>query len=253
MDGAMVRTFAASAAGAGGFGARAGRAAGRAVPGRGWSRGPAELGGPGSVPFPAGGPPCAVGRTPGSERGRGWAGARGSTWAPAEDLEPAAGLGREGCVGKKLSFSEFVTGWNLFSSGGSVKVAGSGGSGGMTVVDDQRRERALHSARARVLEDLATCDIDDPAIVSLVEDAVAHRRWWVEQWPEGVAYVAGLVAQDVQDALLERYGRWPLCPLCDARDPHALDVAPELGPDPHWVCPVTSTVVAPVGRLWVRR
>ena len=48
--------------------------------------------------------------------------------------------------------------------------------------------------------------------------------------------MAGLVAQDVQDALLERYGRWPLCPVCGAGDPHALDVEPELGPDPHWVC-----------------
>ena len=68
------------------------------------------------------------------------------------------------------------------------------------------------------------------------------------------AYVAGLVAQDVQDALLERYGRWPLCPVCDAGDPHALDVEPELGPDPHWVCAQGGDVVARWGRwTWLGR
>ena len=39
--------------------------------------------------------------------------------------------------------------------------------------------------------------------VSILEDAVSSRTWWAEQWPEGVQYVAGLVAQDVQDALPE--------------------------------------------------
>jgi hypothetical protein len=108
-------------------------------------------------------------------------------------------------------------------------------------------ETALHAARALVLADLTASDVADPVIVSLVEDAVANRRWWVEQWPDGAAFVAGLVAQDVQDALLERYGRWPLCPVC--ADPHALAVEPELGPDPHWVCETAGTVVAPVGKL----
>ena len=75
----------------------------------------------------------------------------------------------------------------------------------------------------------------------------SQRRWWVEQWPEGAEYVAGLVAQDVQDALLERYGRWPLCPVCGDGDPHALDVEPELGPDPHWVCHKAGVKVAAVG------
>ena len=75
-------------------------------------------------------------------------------------------------------------------------------------------EQALHAARALVLADLVAGEVAEAEVVSLVEDAVAHRRWWVEQWPEGVAFVAGLVAQDVQDALLERYGRWPLCPVC---------------------------------------
>ncbi|MDT9682078.1 hypothetical protein RND61_08320 [Streptomyces sp. TRM76323] len=110
-------------------------------------------------------------------------------------------------------------------------------------------EQALHAARALVLADLSARDVAEAEIVSLVEDAVAGRRWWVEQWPEGLPYVAGLIAQDVQDALLERYGRWPLCPVCDSGAPHALDVEPELGPDPHWVCGRAGVVVAPVGGL----
>ncbi|MET8329683.1 hypothetical protein [Streptomyces sp. NPDC005181] len=112
-----------------------------------------------------------------------------------------------------------------------------------------RLEQALHTARALVMADLAAGDVAEAEIVSLVEDAVMHRRWWVEQWPEGVEYVVGLVAQDVQDALLERYGRWPLCPVCDAGDPHALDVEPELGPDPRWVCTKATVMVARVGAL----
>ncbi|MFE3140707.1 hypothetical protein [Streptomyces scopuliridis] len=113
-------------------------------------------------------------------------------------------------------------------------------------------EQALHAARALVLADLAAGDAARAEVVSLVEDSVSHRRWWVEQWPEGVAYVAGLVAQDVQDALLERYGRWPLCPVCaetEPDEPHALEVEPELGPDPHWVCGKAGVVVAAVGAL----
>ncbi|MDX6329149.1 MAG: hypothetical protein QOI83_1532 [Streptomycetaceae bacterium] len=108
-------------------------------------------------------------------------------------------------------------------------------------------EAALHAARALVLADLSARGVADAEVVSLVEDAVTQRRWWVQQWPEGVGFVAGLIAQDVQDALLERYGRWPLCPRCE--EPHALAVEPELGPDPHWVCESRGTVVAPVGRL----
>lgn len=71
----------------------------------------------------------------------------------------------------------------------------------------------------------------------------------MEQWPEGVDYLAGLVAQDVKDALLEKYGRWPLCPVCAHGEPHALDVEPELGPDPHWVCSEAGVRVAAVGGL----
>ncbi len=110
-------------------------------------------------------------------------------------------------------------------------------------------EQALHAARALVLADLIAGDVAEADVVSLVEDSVAQRRWWVEQWPDGARYVAGLVAQDVQDALLERYGRWPLCPVCGHGDPHALDVEPELGPDPHWVCSKAGVKVAPVGAL----
>ncbi|MFF3399282.1 hypothetical protein ACFYW6_12255 [Streptomyces sp. NPDC002659] len=115
--------------------------------------------------------------------------------------------------------------------------------------DPNPLEQALHAARALVLADLAARDVADAGVVSLVEDAVTHRRWWVEQWPDGVEYLPGLVAQDVQDALLERHGRWPLCPVCNAGDPHALDVEPELGPDPHWVCAKAGVVVARVGGL----
>ncbi|WP_198535518.1 hypothetical protein [Streptomyces caatingaensis] len=111
-------------------------------------------------------------------------------------------------------------------------------------------EQALHAARALVLADLTAGRVAEPDVVSLVEDAVAARRWWVEQWPEGVGFVAGLIAQDVQDALLERHGRWPLCPVCvDSGDPHALEVEPELGPDPHWACTKQAVLVAPVGQL----
>ncbi|MEO3978669.1 hypothetical protein [Streptomyces sp. CAU 1734] len=113
----------------------------------------------------------------------------------------------------------------------------------------QRPEQALHAARALVLADLAAREVADAEVVSLVEAAVTHRRWWVEQWPQGGEYLTGLVAQDVQDALLDRHGRWPLCPVCDAGDPHALEVEPELGPDPRWVCHKAGVVVAPVGAL----
>ncbi|MFI1965797.1 hypothetical protein ACH429_17095 [Streptomyces pathocidini] len=111
-------------------------------------------------------------------------------------------------------------------------------------------EQALHAARALVLADLAAGNVAEADVVSLVEDAVAHRRWWVEQWPEGAPFVAGLVAQDVQDALLDKFGRWPVCPVCvESTDLHALDIQPELGPEPHWVCSEAGVVVAPVGGL----
>lgn len=110
-------------------------------------------------------------------------------------------------------------------------------------------EQVLHMARALVLADLVAGDVAEADVVSLVEESVCQRRWWVQQWPDGADYVAGLVAQDVQDALLERYGRWPLCPVCGSGDPHALDVEPELGADPHWVCHKVGVKVAAVGTL----
>lgn len=112
-----------------------------------------------------------------------------------------------------------------------------------------RLEQTLHAARALVLADLEAAKVAEADVVSLVEEAVSHRRWWVEQWPEGIAFVNGLIAQDVQDALLDRYGRWPLCPVCLGAEGHALEIDPPLGEDPHWVCSETTTSVARVGAL----
>ncbi|HEX6920704.1 MAG TPA: hypothetical protein VF314_10770 [Actinomycetes bacterium] len=111
---------------------------------------------------------------------------------------------------------------------------------------------ALLAARALVLHDLAARGLESARTVSLVDDVLTHRRWWVEQWPEGAAYVACLVAQDVQEALLETVGRWPLCARHhddDDQEPHELRVTPDLGEDPHWVCEEDGCVVAPVGAL----
>jgi hypothetical protein len=105
-------------------------------------------------------------------------------------------------------------------------------------------------ARALVLHDLESTGVADPATVSALESALADRGWWLEQWAEGSAFVVGLVAQDVQDALLQTSGRWPLCRACDLLDPHALYVHPDLGgPDPTWVCEHAGIEVAPVGGL----
>lgn len=116
---------------------------------------------------------------------------------------------------------------------------------------------ALFAARARVLRDLAAYGLDTAPSVSVLDEVLTSRRWWLDQWPAGAAYVACLVAQDVQEALLESVGRWPLCSwvhddLEDSSDgavPHELRVAPDLGEDPHWVCEEHGTVVAPVGHL----
>lgn len=107
----------------------------------------------------------------------------------------------------------------------------------------------LLEARARVLADLESTGVADPGTVSVLEEAVSSRRWWLSQWAEGQAYVAGLVAQDVQDELLQSHGRWPLCAVCEDAT-HALYVHPELGgPDPVWVCEESGRAVAPVGGL----
>ena len=116
----------------------------------------------------------------------------------------------------------------------------------MEVVDNA----LLFDARARVLADLQARDHATAAAVSALEDAVSQRRWWAEQWPEGEVYVAGLVAQDVQDALFESVGRWPICTVCDAGPAHALYIQPDLGgPDPVWVCEESGTPVAELGKL----
>ncbi|MBC9734886.1 hypothetical protein IBJ60_16840 [Nocardioides sp. zg-578] len=107
------------------------------------------------------------------------------------------------------------------------------------------------NARARVLADLEARRCASADAVSALEDACSARQWWAEQWPQGEVYVAGLVAQDVQDALLETVGRWPLCLRCGADAPeHALYIQPDLGgPDPVWVCEESGEVVAPLGGL----
>ena len=108
------------------------------------------------------------------------------------------------------------------------------------------------TARALVLHDLEATRVADPDSVSALEEAVTTRRWWAAQWEQGKAYVAGLIAQDLQDALLDEVGRWPLCKACDDPDldPHALYIHPELGgPDPAWVCESSRTAVAALGEL----
>ncbi len=109
----------------------------------------------------------------------------------------------------------------------------------------------LLSARARVLADLEARKLATATAVSVVEDAVEARGWWAEQWPEGKVYIAGLIAQDVQDALFDSQGRWPVCTACDADEPeHSLFISPDLGgPDPVWVCEESGDVIAPLGGL----
>lgn len=108
----------------------------------------------------------------------------------------------------------------------------------------------LLDARARVLADLVARAVATPGAVSALEDACAARQWWADQWPEGGAYVAGLVAQDVQDALFESVGRWPRCLDCDEGPSHSLYIQPDLGgPDPVWVCEETGQVAAALGFL----
>ncbi len=120
----------------------------------------------------------------------------------------------------------------------------------MLTMDIVTPDDALMTARALVLHDLESTSAASPATVSALEASVATRRWWASQWSEGVQYVAGLVAQDVQDALFEDVGRWPLCHACDLTDPHALYIHPELGgPDPTWVCEHSGIAVAPLGHL----
>jgi hypothetical protein len=107
----------------------------------------------------------------------------------------------------------------------------------------------LLSARALVLRDLAAEGRLDPHTVSLVEDCIAQRRWWLAQWAAGADFIAGLVAQDVQDMLFDEETRWPLCETCAEPVVHSLAIEPELGPDPHWVCSASGSVIAALGHL----
>jgi hypothetical protein len=114
---------------------------------------------------------------------------------------------------------------------------------------DPLPEDPLLAARALVLHDLAVRGLAQPAVVSLLESSISERRWWLAQWPQGADYVLGLVAQDVQDAVHDSIGRWPRCTACDSLTEHSLQVTPDLGADPQWLCEASGIVVAPVGRL----
>lgn len=108
----------------------------------------------------------------------------------------------------------------------------------------------LLGARALVLRDLSAQGFDSAAAVDVLDDVVAERRWWVEQWPDGAHYVAGQIAQDVQDRLLDaKLGRWPRCTACDNTNVHELRIVPDLGSDPEWVCEESGIKVGPLGEL----
>lgn len=107
-------------------------------------------------------------------------------------------------------------------------------------------DRALLRGRALVLHDLAARGADTADVVDRVDAAVAERRWWVQSWPDGAELVAGQIAQDVQDVMIDTEGRWPGCPVHPAE---AMALEPELGPDPHWVCERGCGVVAALGAL----
>lgn len=120
-----------------------------------------------------------------------------------------------------------------------------GGGAGPALTD---ADRALLQARSMVLHDLAARGADAADVVDLVEGALEQRRWWVQRWPQGSAMVAGQLAQDVQDVLIDTEGRWPSCP----RHPdEALQVQPPLGPAPEWVCEQGCGPVADLGALEV--
>lgn len=109
-------------------------------------------------------------------------------------------------------------------------------------------DAALAQARAAVAADLA-----DPRWDAALDEALQHRRWWLEQWPDGEPYLLGLLAQDAQEAVHAEQPDWPLCrePSCPEVGRHALFVEPDLGADPFWVCHKTGLPVAAVGSLSV--
>ncbi len=114
----------------------------------------------------------------------------------------------------------------------------------------------IYAARALVLADLEARGLALPVAVSFLDEACSQRRWWLEQWPAGKEYVAGLVAQDVQDSLRDELAghhpaaRWPVCEHCTGGPVHPLHIDPDLGgPDPVWVCEESGVAVAALGRL----
>jgi len=94
-------------------------------------------------------------------------------------------------------------------------------------------------------------DLPSPSYDDALTAAVAHRTWWLSEWADGDAYVLGLLAQDLQEAVHADDPLWPTCtePSCPDRHAHALFVEPDLGADPFWTCHRTGLPVAPVGSL----
>jgi hypothetical protein len=107
----------------------------------------------------------------------------------------------------------------------------------------------LLAARAASLHDLSARRLADAAAVSVLEQAVSQRRWWLLQWADGAAFVAGLVAQDLQDTLFDHGVRWPRCTACEQTAEHSLSLEPALDPAPRWVCSESGIDVAPLGEL----
>lgn len=117
-------------------------------------------------------------------------------------------------------------------------------------------DEAIFSGRAAVLADLEARGLASPYSVSVLDEVCSERRWWLEQWAEGAAFVPGLIAQDVQERLVDQLGRtapgglWPVCASCEDGPVHTLHIDPDLGgPDPTWVCEESGVSVAALGAL----
>jgi hypothetical protein len=61
-------------------------------------------------------------------------------------------------------------------------------------------EDPIVTARAHVLRDLEATGVANPETVSLLEDAVSQRGWWLEQWPGGHSFVTGLCVLSARTA-----------------------------------------------------
>lgn len=117
-------------------------------------------------------------------------------------------------------------------------------------VDDATLDTVLLAARSDVLADLNSRGLATAEAVNYLDEACSERRWWLSQWPAGAEFIAGLVAQDVQDQI----PHWPACTIVDEEHedlpPHVLRIDPDLGgPDPHWVCEEAGLTVAPLAQL----